>query len=128
MSFGHEGGYAFNEDQRGYASHLANEREPMKPAKQQLDLPTNEGKNLPMDGEPIPEGRAFAERNDFDDPPKPRRGLDPELQAMAKLERIIAELPEDATQRVLCWLMGRYIPGAKASFRVERVTDPESPK
>jgi hypothetical protein len=30
------------------------------------------------------------------EPSTPRRGLDPELQAMAKLDRIMAEVPEVA--------------------------------
>lgn len=54
-----------------------------------------------------------------------RRGLDPELQAMAKLDRIMAELPDHATGRVLAWIIGRYAPGCKMAFAVERYEQPK---
>lgn len=37
-----------------------------------------------------------------------RRGLDPELQVLAKMDRLLAELEPDAIGRTLAWLCGRY--------------------
>lgn len=39
--------------------------------------------------------------------PKKPRGLDRELQAMARIDRILAELDGDETKRVIEWLRGR---------------------
>jgi len=36
------------------------------------------------------------------------RGLDPELQAMAKIDRILAEFDEEEQSRIMIWLNGRY--------------------
>ena len=37
-----------------------------------------------------------------------KRGIDPELQTMAKIDRLFQELPIDAMDRVLDWLVSRY--------------------
>jgi hypothetical protein len=41
-------------------------------------------------------------------PRKVVRGLDPEVQAMAALDRIVAKLPDACVQRVLAWLTDRH--------------------
>lgn len=38
---------------------------------------------------------------------KPKRGLDSELQTMAKIDRLLADLDPDATKRVIAWLTDR---------------------
>jgi hypothetical protein len=43
-----------------------------------------------------------------DQTPKTRRGLDPEIQAMARLDRIMSELDAQEAHRALEWLRGRY--------------------
>lgn len=43
-----------------------------------------------------------------------RRGLDPEIQALARLDRILSELDPDQAVRALAWLDGRY--GAEARY------------
>lgn len=40
--------------------------------------------------------------------PKARRGLDSELQTMAKIDRLLAELDIDQQHRVMDWLHDRY--------------------
>ena len=39
---------------------------------------------------------------------QPRRAMDPEIQAMCRADRLLAELPDDAAWRVLSWLMSKY--------------------
>lgn len=47
--------------------------------------------------------------------PRTKRVADPEIQAMAELDRIIAGLPDDdSVARVLAWLVGKHCPGAVA--------------
>ena len=43
-------------------------------------------------------------------PPKTSRVADPELQAMAKLDAILADLSEASVGRVIAWLVSRYTP------------------
>lgn len=52
--------------------------------------------------------------------PKPR-GLDPELQAMAKIDRILGELSDNAATRIMAWLVARRTPG---KFRIIIGSDP----
>ena len=40
--------------------------------------------------------------------PRTKRVADPELQAMAELDRIMCELPIAALPRVLAWLVHKY--------------------
>ena len=42
------------------------------------------------------------------EPGEKRRSPDPELQSMAKLDRIMSELPAGTHTRVLNWLRARY--------------------
>lgn len=37
-----------------------------------------------------------------------RRGLDPELQAMAKIDRILSELSRDEKERVVNWVVHKW--------------------
>ncbi len=41
-------------------------------------------------------------------PAKTRRGVDAELQAMAKVDRIIADLSSEQQSRVIEWLRSRF--------------------
>lgn len=40
--------------------------------------------------------------------PMARRAMDPELSAMAKIDRLLADLPQRATIRVIDWLLAKY--------------------
>lgn len=51
----------------------------------------------------------MSKKEEAADAPK-KRGLDPELQAMAKIDRILAELDDKQKSRVLTWLVARTIP------------------
>ena len=53
--------------------------------------------------------RTMAEPNGDTIASKPRRGLEPEIQAMARLDRILSELPPAAAERVIGWLSSRYL-------------------
>ena len=56
--------------------------------------------------------------------PKATRVVDGELQAMAKLDRLICELPDDASvARVLAWLVCKHCPEG-VSFCKRVVPDP----
>jgi hypothetical protein len=65
---------------------------------------TRKADDMSKKHEESPAGTAFGP------PPNATRPrLDPELQAMAKLDRIIAELPtRESVERVLAWLNSRY--------------------
>lgn len=39
---------------------------------------------------------------------KPKRGYDPELQTMAKIDRLLSERTEDEVSRILAWLVCRH--------------------
>ena len=39
---------------------------------------------------------------------QPRRAMDPEIQAMCRADRLLADLPEDASERVIGWLTSKY--------------------
>ncbi len=53
-------------------------------------------------------------------PEKPRRHtLDPELQTMAKIDRLLGDLPHGAVNRVIQWLANRW---AKGPVDPERFT------
>jgi len=39
-----------------------------------------------------------------------RRGIDPELQTMARLDRLLAEHKPEAVDRILTWACGKYMP------------------
>lgn len=87
---GHEGGYAFNADQRG--GHT----DPPKMSDVVKDLQTTEaGAKL------------------LDEPPKPapnRRKLDPELKAMDAVCEVLEPLDPSMRWRVLDWCMQRFYP------------------
>ena len=34
--------------------------------------------------------------------------MDPEIQAMCRADRLLAELPDDASERVIGWLTSKY--------------------
>ena len=52
-----------------------------------------------------------------------RRGLDPEIQAMARLDRLMHDLPPESVPRVLQWLVDRW---SKVEVAPERFTVVES--
>jgi hypothetical protein len=41
--------------------------------------------------------------------PKPRAAMDPEIAAMSRIDRILAELPEPAVMRVMTWLNTKHL-------------------
>lgn len=58
------------------------------------------------------------EKSNPDIKPK-RHTLDPELQTMAKIDRLLTDLPAGAADRVIQWIVNRW---AKDSVHPERVT------
>ena len=64
-------------------------------------------------------------------PPKPRRAPRPEIQAMNRIDGILAELSEDECSRVLSWAIHTY---ARVGFTVSKTakatsiaSDPDFP-
>jgi hypothetical protein len=62
-------------------------------------------------------------------PPKPRRAPDVELQALARLDRTMAELPAESVGRVLTWLTDKYSPKGEqeSNHSLEKFIKPQGP-
>ena len=70
------------------------------PAKNSFPFGANEPNTEPAPPETIPPAK--------EDKPQPRARMDAELQAMAKIDRILSELPGPTNARVVRWLSDRY--------------------
>ena len=53
---------------------------------------------------------------------KKRRVLDPEIQAVIGLDRIMQEVPVEAMHRVLTWLLDKYGTKDKFTFETREMT------
>lgn len=58
-------------------------------------------------------------------PTKARRSLDPEVQAMAKVDAILTDLPLGAVSRVLVWANARFTERALAEQEFTITDKPE---
>lgn len=72
----------------------------------------------PFTGKTVEPVQITAEANDPEQVVKVRRvrGIDPEIQALARLDRILADLEPEQAVRALQWLEGRY--GVEARYTI----------